>query len=102
REVVARVRLPASLAIDDAPSLHPALLDACLHVYPALVEAYGDFSQPPTETRRTFLPISIEQFRGSGAPTRDVWVHATRRDGSTDQEILTIDIAIYRDDGSFA
>jgi acyl transferase domain-containing protein/surfactin synthase thioesterase subunit/acyl carrier protein len=101
-EVLTRVCLPATLAIDDAPSLHPALLDACLHVYPALVAAYGDLSQPPTETRRTFLPISIEQFRSAGALARDVWVHATRRAGGADQEILTIDIAIYRDDGSFA
>ena len=102
REIVARVRLPANLAIDDAPGLHPALLDACLHVYPALVAAYGDLSEPPPEMRRTFLPISVEQFRSSGAPARDVWVHATRREGGADDAILTIDIAIYRDDGGFA
>jgi acyl transferase domain-containing protein/surfactin synthase thioesterase subunit/acyl carrier protein len=101
-EVFARVRLPAALSRDEAPSLHPALLDACLHVYPALVAAYGDFNEPPAETRRTFLPISIEQFRTAGAPAREVWVHATRRAVSADDEILTIDIAIYRDDGSFA
>jgi acyl transferase domain-containing protein/surfactin synthase thioesterase subunit/acyl carrier protein len=101
-EVCARVRLPAQVAAVDAASLHPALLDACLHVYPALVSAYGDLSETPRETRRTFLPISIEQFRSAGAPSRDVWVHATRRDGSAATEILTIDIAIYRDDGSFA
>src|SRR5262249_43995733 len=53
-EVFARVRLPASLAMDGATSHHPALLDACLHVYPALVAAYGDFNEPPSETRRTF------------------------------------------------
>ena len=101
-EAFARVRLPAHLTLDGTPGLHPALLDACLHVYPALVAAYGDFSQPPTETRRTFLPISIEQFRSAGAPARDVWVHATRRAEGAPAEILTIDIAIYRDDGSFA
>ncbi|HUI95554.1 MAG TPA: SDR family NAD(P)-dependent oxidoreductase [Xanthobacteraceae bacterium] len=99
-EVIARVRLPDGVAIEDAPSLHPALLDACLHVYPALVDAYGDLTAPPPETRRTFLPISMERFRSAGPGVREVWVHAVRRDASA--EGLTLDIAIYRDDGSFA
>ena len=33
---------------------------------------------------------------------REVWTHARRRTGDVDPDILTIDIGIYREDGSFA
>jgi len=101
-EALARVRLPENLSTDDAAALHPALLDACLHVYPALVEAYGDLKQPPKELRRTYLPIGVERFRSAGPAAREVWVHAVRQAGAAGGDTLTIDIAIYRDDGSFA
>ena len=34
-EVLTRVRLPSHLTVDAASNLHPALLDSCLHAYPA-------------------------------------------------------------------
>src|SRR3954451_2583250 len=46
-EVLARVRLPDGVANDGAAPLHPALLDACLHIYPALIDTYGDFATVP-------------------------------------------------------
>jgi epothilone polyketide synthase C len=75
-EVLTRVRLPTHLSVDGHSGLHPALLDACLHLYPALVDAYGDFTQAPKEPRRTYLPISVERFHcAAGVHSREVWVH---------------------------
>jgi len=102
-ELLTRVRLPSHLTVDAALDLHPALLDSCLHAYPALVDAYSEFEWEPEELRRTHLPIGIERFRsnGGGSGLREVWVHAARRHGEGDQETFTIDIAIYRDDGGW-
>jgi acyl transferase domain-containing protein/surfactin synthase thioesterase subunit len=101
-EVLTRVRLPAHLP-DGQDGLHPALLDACLHLYPALVDAYGDFAQAAEEPRRTYLPVSVERFRCTGVCAREVWVHGVRRQPANgDAEIFTVDIAIYQDDGRFA
>src|SRR5262249_3354819 len=99
-EVLTRVRLHEHLS---TAGLHPALLDACLHVYPALVEAYGDFTQPPEELRRTYLPVGVERFSCSGSASGPLWVHAVRRPHEEDdREALTVDIAVYQDDGSLA
>jgi acyl transferase domain-containing protein/surfactin synthase thioesterase subunit len=102
-EVFTRVRLPAHLSVDGESGLHPALLDACLHLYPALVDAYGDFTRAPEQARGTYLPVGVERFRCAGVGAREVWVHGVRRQpGSGDQEIFTADITIYLDDGRFA
>ena len=101
-EVLTRVRLPPHLAVEAAQALHPALLDACLHVYPALIADYGNFDRPPPELRHTYLPIGIERFRCSGPGAREVWVHAVRRPAQDDPQRVTIDIAVYREDGSQA
>ena len=102
-EILTRVRLPTHLCVDGQSGLHPALLDACLHLYPALVDAYGDFTQAVEEPRRTYLPVSVERFRCAGVRAREVWVHGVRRQsGDGDAEIFTVDIAIYQDDGRFA
>ena len=103
-EVLTRVRLPAHLSVDGQSGLHPALLDACLHLYPALVDAYGDFTQAANGLRRTYLPISVERFRcaAGSVPGR---FGCMARDGNRENgnsEIFTTDIAIYQDDGRFA
>jgi len=101
-EALTRVRLPDHLSAERS-DLHPALLDACLHVYPALIDAYGNFDEAPQELRRTYLPIGVERFRSNGSGAREVWVHAARRRHEKhDPETVTIDIAIHRDDGSWA
>jgi acyl transferase domain-containing protein/surfactin synthase thioesterase subunit len=101
-EVLTHVRLPAHLS-DGQAGLHPALLDACLHLYPALVDTYGDFTQPAEEPRRTYLPVGVERFRCADVCAREVWVHGVRRQPANgDAEIFTVDIDIYQEDGRFA
>jgi acyl transferase domain-containing protein/surfactin synthase thioesterase subunit/acyl carrier protein len=97
-EVLAHVDLPAHL-IEENPGLHPALLDACLHVYPALVDAHGNFERAPTNAP-TYLPTSLERFHSVVSDARKVWVHATRRHRQPESETVAIDIAVYREDGS--
>jgi len=102
-EVLTRVRLPPHLSHDGQAGLHPALLDACLHLYPALVEGYGDFTQAAKERRRTYLPVSVERFRCANVCAREVWVHGVRRQPANgDTDMFTIDVAIYQNDGRFA
>ncbi len=102
-EVLTRVRLPPHLSVDGQSGLHPALLDACLHLYPALADIYGDFKQATEEPRRTYLPVGVERFRCAGVRAREVWVHGVRRQpGNGDRDILTVDIAIHQEDGRFA
>ena len=102
-EVLTRVRLPPHLSLDGQSGLHPALLDACLHLYPALIDAYGDFTQAANGPRRTYLPVGVERFRCAGVRSREVWVHGVRRQpGNGAEETVTVDIAIYQDDGRLA
>ena len=102
-ELLTRVQLPAHLSDDNLTGLHPALLDACLHLYAALIEGYGDFFQAPRELRHTYLPIGIERFRCTGEGARHVWVHGVRRPpGDRNPKIITVDISVYQDDGRFA
>jgi acyl transferase domain-containing protein/surfactin synthase thioesterase subunit/acyl carrier protein len=98
-EALSRVRLPESLVIEPF-ELHPAFLDACLHLYPALVEEYGDFTTVPTELRRTFLPISLERVRFLGRGLKEAWVHAIRRpDLEGNRDTMTIDLRVLDDSG---
>jgi acyl transferase domain-containing protein/surfactin synthase thioesterase subunit/acyl carrier protein len=93
-EALSRVRIPKSLAVE-AFELHPAFLDACLHIYPALVKEYGDFTRLPEELRRTFLPIGLERVRFLDRGLREAWVHAVRRPTSEENpDTVTIDIRI--------
>jgi acyl transferase domain-containing protein/surfactin synthase thioesterase subunit len=102
-EVLTRVRLPAHLSVDGQAGLHPALLDACLHLYPALIDAHGDFSRVAHESRRVYLPVGIERFRCADVRAREVWVHGVHRQPAHGEpEIPTVDIIIYDDDGRFA
>jgi surfactin synthase thioesterase subunit/acyl transferase domain-containing protein len=57
RVAVSRVQLPPSVA-SDGYGVHPAFLDACLHVFPAVL---GDDGK--TRRRELYLPVSIERLR---------------------------------------
>ncbi len=102
-EVLTRVRLPAHLSHDGHAGLHPVLLDACLHLYPALVADYGDFTQAAAARRATYLPISVERFRCANVRAREVWAHGVlRQPANGDADMFTIDVVVYQDDGRFA
>jgi acyl transferase domain-containing protein/surfactin synthase thioesterase subunit len=102
-EILTRVQLPSHLVADSHPGLHPALLDACLHLYPAFVDAYGDFTHVAAEPRCVYLPVGVERFRCTGVSARSVWVHGVRRpSGAGGGETLVVDLFIHEDDGRFA
>ncbi|MBJ6760429.1 polyketide synthase dehydratase domain-containing protein [Myxococcaceae bacterium JPH2] len=96
-EALSHVRLPEHVA-SEPYALQPAFLDACLHIYPALAEAYGDFTVPPEDPRRTFLPLSMERYVVYAPGTRDAWVHAKRRAGAT-PDSMVVDLRLLAEDG---
>ncbi|HYO64701.1 MAG TPA: type I polyketide synthase, partial [Archangium sp.] len=96
-EALSHVRLPEHVPAQPY-TLQPAFLDACLHIYAALAEAHGDFTVPPEDLQRTFLPISMERFHTAAPGLRDAWVHAVRRPGAT-PDAMVIDIHLYSEDG---
>lgn len=92
-EALARIRLPdaaAQMGPDAYP--HPALLDACLHLCPAVVEDHGDFNQPPPPDAVAHLPVAIERVRLARSMARDLWCHVRRRapDGQTDGTVVDL------------
>lgn len=96
-EALSHVRLPEHVAAQPY-TLQPAFLDACLHIYAALAEAYGDFTVSPDDLTRTFLPISMERYHTSVSGLREAWVHAVRRPGAT-PDAMVVDIRLYAEDG---
>ena len=68
-EALTRVRLPPHVAVDGVEALHPALLDACLHVYPALIEDYGSFEHAP-QALRHHLPADRHRALPQQSPGR--------------------------------
>jgi len=101
-EVLTKVKLPDRLPDDPEARLHPALLDSCLHIFPAFVDDHGGFTETPDSPRDTYLPIGVDAFHHVGIDAREVWAHATRRGTDIDPDVLTIDIGIYQADGRFA
>ena len=97
-EALTRVTLPADLSLPDTGQ-HPALLDACLHIYPLLAP---DFSSVDTEAARppAWLPVSLGHFSMRETPCRDVFVHAVRRLSDPAPEHFSIDLAIFDDNGA--
>jgi len=102
-EALARIRLPDSLTPEgNGPWPHPVLLDACLHLTPAVVEAHGDFNQPPPTDAVLHLPQRIERFRPAASAARELWCHARRRPQSGEDGRIIIDIEAHDLDGTLA
>jgi acyl transferase domain-containing protein/surfactin synthase thioesterase subunit len=98
-EAFARVALPADLA-PESYLLHPAFLDACLHVYAALVEKYGLFEEDGARQARVYVPIGMESFQLYRSGVTTGWVHASvvaRENG--DDSRLKLDVRVYGEDG---
>ena len=90
-EMLARLELPAELVHESQRNtVHPALLDACLHAVFADVHCTGD-------PDRIFLPYRIDRVRFYRRPTRNIWadVRVTRND----DEYLCSDTLIFDEAG---
>ena len=90
-EMLARLELPAELVHESQRNaVHPALLDACLHVVFADVHRTGD-------PDRIFLPYRIDRVRFYRRPTQNIWadVRVTRND----DEYLCSDTLIFDEAG---
>ncbi|MEO0443413.1 MAG: SDR family NAD(P)-dependent oxidoreductase, partial [Pseudomonadota bacterium] len=72
-KALARLSLNQQLSPQDY-GIHPALLDACLHIFPALVSDYGDFNHDLSGD--SYLPVGMEQFAQYQSQVSDVWVKA--------------------------
>jgi acyl transferase domain-containing protein/surfactin synthase thioesterase subunit/acyl carrier protein len=91
REVLARVALPREVAADPY-RVHPAFLDACLHLYPALLD--GDAREG------TYLPVGVDRFFINGGRATDAWVHAVLRDDGNGSRTAKVDIDVYDGDSA--
>jgi acyl transferase domain-containing protein/surfactin synthase thioesterase subunit len=97
---LARVALPAGLA-SDAYRVHPAFLDACLHLYSAVIRKYGTFGGPAGDgERRIYVPIAVESFQLYRSAVTRGWVHASVLERTGDDEArLKLDVRVWDDDG---
>ena len=94
-EALGELELPDVLATDaSAYRLHPALLDACLHV---AVIALGE-AEPAA--RRVYLPLWIGSFRWLRKPTERLRAHATVRREGRDGGSVSADVRIVDDGGA--
>ncbi|MDT8343796.1 MAG: SDR family NAD(P)-dependent oxidoreductase, partial [Thermohalobaculum sp.] len=101
---LARISADADLAGEagaDAALVHPAILDACLHIYPAVSGLHGIFDALPPDGGTTFLPITVERFAVFAPVPSAVWSLARLRPGERPGDgRYVLDIRIHADDGS--
>lgn len=87
------VHLPDALAAEtDGYTIHPALLDAGLQLFGAVI---------PSDTGTdTYLPINVEAFQVLTSPGDRVWSYATlRSDDGVQHTALTGDVYLFGEDG---
>ena len=90
-EMLARLELPAELIHESQRNaIHPALLDACLHV------VFADVHRSD-EPRRLFLPYRIDRVRFYRRPTETVW--SSVRVTHSDEQLLILDTAMFDESG---
>ena len=97
-QAFAEVALPAGLETAGY-QLHPAFLDACLHLYPALVRRYGSFDGEPSAVDGVYVPSTIESCHFYRVGVERGWVHAIVVEREADEARLKLDICVYAQDG---
>jgi acyl transferase domain-containing protein/surfactin synthase thioesterase subunit/acyl carrier protein len=97
-QAFAEIVLPAGLETAGY-HIHPAFLDACLHVYPAMVRRYGQFDGEPSAGVGVYVPITIDAFHLYRPRVERAWVHAIVLDRDADEARLKFDIRAYGEDG---
>jgi acyl transferase domain-containing protein/surfactin synthase thioesterase subunit/acyl carrier protein len=91
-EALTKVRLPDGLA-NTQYVMHPALLDACLHTYPLVLDGA---EKAKGDRRNSYLPVSLAGFRCYQDGIDQAWVHTRlRRVDKADAQV--VDIRIYDD-----
>jgi acyl transferase domain-containing protein/surfactin synthase thioesterase subunit/acyl carrier protein len=88
-EALTKVQLPYGLT-NTQYAMHPAFLDACLHVYPLLL----DDVKVGSDRRNSYLPISLAGFRCYRDRIDEAWVHTKLRSVEID-DTQVFDIRIY-------
>ena len=97
-EAFAEIALPSGLDDCSGYGLHPAFLDAALHVYAALVPDYGLFEGMPPPGPH--VPVALGSFRLYRPGVQHGWVHAVTVEKDDGQGRLTADIAVFGEDGA--
>ena len=89
KEALGQIRLPKeSGQTMDGYGFHPALLDACLQFFWAILpEGMGSDS---------YLPMSFQRYRVYSAPDTEIWSHISYRSASkNEQDTLEGDVRIF-------
>ena len=99
-DALARVALPPGME-PDGYLLHPAFLDACLHVYAATVRKYGTFGAAPLDAEKTiYVPVAVDTFELHRSGVTRGWVHASPAEPrSHDETRLKLNVHVWDDDG---
>ncbi len=93
-EAVGRVELSPEHADDDAYVVHPALLDACFHLFGPVLAA-GGVAGAGTDI---FVPVGVEGFTAHLPAGSRVWARAMLRPGRPDA-VAVGDLHLYDDAG---
>ncbi|HEX5980902.1 MAG TPA: type I polyketide synthase, partial [Thermoleophilaceae bacterium] len=97
-EALGRLELPEELGDTDGYRLHPALLDACLHL---VAPAIGSSREAAGAALGPVLPVGVERFAIHGEPTLPLWVHARLRREVTFEDVsIEADVHVYDDAGN--
>jgi len=97
-QVFATIALPAGIE-GEAGGLHPAFVDACLHVYAALAHDPAIFAHEDSAEPEIYVPIGIDAFHLYRPAASRACVHglALQRRGDGPAEIK-LDIRVYGED----
>lgn len=88
-EALTKVRLQRGLT-NAQYAMHPAFLDACLHIYPFVLDGV----KVERDRRSCYLPISLAGFRCYRDGIDEAWVHTKLRSVEKD-DTQVVDIRIY-------
>ncbi|MCH8149690.1 MAG: SDR family NAD(P)-dependent oxidoreductase, partial [Planctomycetes bacterium] len=91
QEMLAHLELPAELSNESQRNfIHPALLDACLHVNFSHVHRSGD-------PQRIFLPYLVDRVRFHRQPKRSVWSYV--RVTKVEEKEISFDTLVFEESG---
>ncbi|MCB9755756.1 MAG: SDR family NAD(P)-dependent oxidoreductase [Myxococcales bacterium] len=89
-EALARVRLPETVERQGRYLVHPALLDACLHVMAASL----------TDGARPRLPVALSSLHVTQRPGQALWCHARFDQGADERGRARADVRVVDERGA--